>query len=98
MLIKIKNGIPTRELIPAFLQGLSAESLKDLSWTDPALGVSDCFWVPEKDISGILGEFDKYGEETLTYDAQEGVVIVNREVIPMTPEEIAQLNNSNISN
>jgi len=51
-MVKIDNNNAAREPIPLFLQGLLPESLVDLSWTDPALGVQDCAWWPEEDVSG----------------------------------------------
>lgn len=88
-MIKIQNGITTREPIPQFLVGLAAESLADLSWTDSALGVSDCAWWPEDDQSPALGEFERYGDETLAVDAERQVVVVTRAVVPWSAEEIA---------
>jgi hypothetical protein len=87
-MIKIQNGIATREPIPSFLSGLAPESLADLSWTDPQLGVSDAAWWPEDDQSPPLGEFERYGAETLTVDADRRVVVVVREVVPWSTEEI----------
>lgn len=85
-MIKIQNNTATREAIPAFLQGLAPESLADLSWTDPALGVSDAAWWPEVDESPSLQRHERYGAETLTVG--DGVVIVNRAVVPWTQAEI----------
>lgn len=85
-MIKIQNNTPTREAIPVFLLGLAPESLADLSWTDPALGVSDCKWLPEVDQSPVLGEYERYGAETLTLAGDH--VIVMRAVVPWSAEEI----------
>lgn len=87
-MIKVQSNIATREPLPSFLRGLAPESLADLSWTDPALGVSDCAWWPEDDQSPALGEFERYGDETLTVDAERRVVVVVREVVPWAAEEI----------
>lgn len=87
-MIKIQNNTPSREPIPSFLIGLAPESLADLSWTDPALGVSDCAWWPEVDQSPALGEYERYGAETLTIDSANQRVIVTRAVVPWTAEEI----------
>lgn len=87
-MIKIQNNTATREPIPVFLQGLAPESLADLSWTDPALGVSDCKWLPEVDQSPALQQYERYGEETLTVDSINKRVIVTRQVIPFTQQEI----------
>lgn len=89
-MIKIQYDTATREPLPSFLVGLAPESLADLSWTDPALGVSDCAWWPEEDQSPALGEFERYGAETLTVDAERRVVVVVREVVPWSDEEIAE--------
>lgn len=88
-MVKIQNNTATREPIPPFLRGLTPESLADLSWTDPALGVSDCAWWPEEDQSPAPGEFERYGAETLTVDAERRVVVVVREVVPWSAEEKA---------
>ncbi|MGK8477792.1 hypothetical protein [Stutzerimonas stutzeri] len=90
-MIKIQSNTATREPIPSFLVGLAPESLADLSWTDPALGVSDCAWWPEDDQSPALGEFERYGDETLTVDPERRVVVVVRDVVPLTAEELAAL-------
>jgi len=84
-MIKIQNNTATREPIPDFLHGLAPESLADLSWTDPALGVSDCKWWPEQETIAPLGQFEVYGEETLTVG--DGVVVVTRAVVPMSQEQ-----------
>lgn len=87
-MIKVQNNTATREGIPAFLQGLAPESLADLSWTDPALGVSDAAWWPEVDQSPALQRHERYGDETLTIDADNQQVIVVRSVAPWTQAEI----------
>lgn len=89
-MIKVQNSTATREPLPPFLRGLAPESLADLSWTDQALGVSDCAWWPEDDQSPALGEFERYGDEALTVDAERRVVVVVREVVPWAAEEIAE--------
>jgi len=89
-MIRVQSNTATREPIPSFLRGLAPESLADLSWTDPALGVSDCAWWAEEDQSPALGEFERYGDETLTVDAERRVVVVVREVVPWSAEEIAE--------
>lgn len=87
-MIKIQNNTATREGIPAFLIGLAPESLVDLSWTDPALGVSDAAWWPEVDQSPALQRHERYDAETLTIDADNKQVIVVRSVVPWTQAEI----------
>ena len=88
-MIKVQNGIATREPLPGFLQGLALESLANLSWTDASLGVQDCAWWPEEDHTNPLGQDEKYGDEALTLDAERKIVVVNRQVLAMTAEEIA---------
>ena len=90
-MIKVQNGIASREQLPTFLMGLAPESLADLSWTDPALGVSDAAWWPQEDQSPALGEHEVYGAETLTLDAPRKVVFVTRAVQPMPQEQIDAL-------
>jgi hypothetical protein len=80
-MIKIQNNAPKREPLPEFLRGLDPASLADLSWTDPQLGVQDCAWWPEQDASPALGRFEVYGDETLTMDEVNKVVLVGRLVL-----------------
>jgi len=87
--IKVENGVATREPIPAFLYGLLPESLADLSWTDPALGVQGATWWPEEDVSGELGTDKKWGAEVLSLDAERQVVSVTRKQVAMTAAEKA---------
>ena len=88
-MIKVKNNIAAREPLPKFLQGLKPESLADLSWTDPQLGVSECAWWPEEDQSLAPGEYERYGAETLTLDTERKVVVVTKALEPFTAEEVA---------
>ncbi len=88
-MIKVKDGTASREPLPNFLYGLLPESLADLSWTDPALGVQDCAWWPEEDVSGELGTNKKLGAEVLTLDAERQVVLVSRKQVAMTAAEKA---------
>ena len=83
-MIKVENNKASRERLPIFLSGLSYESLIDLSWTDPSLGVSHLGWWPEEYQVENLKEFELYGEEILTVDNERKVVIVTREILPMT--------------
>lgn len=87
-MIKVLNGVATREPLPAFLVGLAPESLVDLSWTDPALGVQSAAWWPEESGDAELPEGYKWGVETLTPDAARQVVVVTRDQVPMTDAEI----------
>jgi hypothetical protein len=87
-MLKVQNNSATREAVPSFLIGLKPESLLDLSWTDPALGVQDCAWWPEEDISKPLGEFEVYGAETLRLDTTRKVVLVDRAVEPMPQDQV----------
>lgn len=90
-MIKVKNNIATREPIPYFLVGLDIQSLSNLAWTDPSLGVCDCAWWPEIDQSPALGRYERYGAESLTVDAKNKRVIVIREVLPFSAAEIEAL-------
>ena len=89
-MIKVQNNTATRVALPPFLRGLSQSDLADLSWTDPPLGVQDAAWWPEVNESPPLpDEFHRYGDETLTPDAERCVVVVTREVVPISDEEKA---------
>lgn len=86
-MFKIENNKAIREEVPTFLLGLLPESLSDLSWTDPSLGVSHLAWWPEENQVQKLNDFEFYGEEILTLDHERKVVIVTREIFPMTEEQ-----------
>lgn len=88
-MVKVENGIATREPIPAFLVGLLPESLVDLSWTDPALGVRYAAWWPEENTEGELGTNKKWGAEVFTLDTERKVVKVSRKQVNMTSAEKA---------
>lgn len=87
-MIKVQNNTPTREPLPQFLQGLAPESLADLSWTDPALGVSAAAWWPEEVTYPEVPDGYKLGDETLTVDAERKVVLATYDVVPKTQEEL----------
>lgn len=87
-MIKVENNAATREPIPVFLLGLSIDSLADLSWTDPALGVAGAAWWPEVQQRVECGPNQRLGEEVLTVDAENKRVIVTKQVLDMTPEEV----------
>lgn len=89
-MIKIQNNTATREPLPDFLVGLAPESLIDLSWTDPALGVSDCgYWPESVEYTPINQRTQKYGDEILTIDAARKVVVVSYEVLEIPAEQVA---------
>jgi hypothetical protein len=82
----------SRTPIPEYLEGLDPESLADLSWTDPSLGLQGCAWWPGVDESEPLGPYERYGEETLEVDAARQVVVIRRAVIAWTTAEIITYN------
>jgi len=92
-MIKVENGIATREPIPDFLdrsgkpEALAA--LLDLSGTDPALGVQSAAWWPEENTEGELGANKKWGAEVFTLDTERKVVKVARKQVNMTAAEKA---------
>lgn len=90
-MIKIQNNTATREPLPAFLVGLKPESLLDLSWTDPALGVQDAAWWPEESGDGPLPPGYKWGAETLALDQARKVVVVTHATIALTSDDLAGL-------
>ena len=92
-MIKVENGVATREPIPDFLDQKdmpeARASLLDLSWTDPQFGVQNAAWWPEEDVSGELGTNKKWGAEVLTLDVERKVVKVARKQVNMTAAEKA---------
>jgi hypothetical protein len=89
-MIKIQNNTATREPLPSFLIGLMSESLLNLEWTDPQLGVQDCAWWQEThDDAPIDTLTHKYGAEILTINHDAKTVSVTHEIVALTPDEIA---------
>lgn len=88
-LIKVQNGVATREPVPGFLAALQSESLADLSWTTPGEGVQECAWWPAVDETPEINHLQKYGPEILTVDTEEKVVRVSREIWDKTEHEVA---------
>ena len=92
-MVKVENSIATREPIPDFLDQKDTpdarESLLDLSWTDPSLGVQNAAWWPEENADGELGANKKWGAEVLTLDVERRVVLVTRKQVAMTAAEKA---------
>ena len=88
-MIKIENGIATRDPVPDFLRDNSPESLLDLSWTWEGLGVQGAAWWPEENGDVELGANKKWGAEVLTLDADRKVVIVTHKQVNMTAAEKA---------
>jgi len=89
-MMKILNNTATREPLPLFLKGLAQESLYDLSWTDPSLGVQDSAWWPEVNESlSLPDEFYRYGAETLTLDSERKMVVVTQAIEPLNDSEVA---------
>jgi len=96
-MIKVQNGIATREPVPSFLVGLLPESLADLSWTAPELGVQDCAWLPEVVTTPEYNaDTHKLGAEVLTVDAAAKVVNVTYEVVPLTSDELTALRKAKV--
>jgi len=89
-MFKIHNNTATKEEIPSFLVGLSNDSLSDLSWTDPSLGVSEFAWYIERDDSPAITLFQKYDGESLFIDHEQKVVRIVRNVVDLTNEEIEE--------
>lgn len=93
-MIKVENGIATREPIPDYLDQKDTPearaSLLDLSWTDPTFGVQDSAWWSEENGDVELGTNKKWGAEVLTLDHERKVVIVTHKQVNMTAAEKAE--------
>ena len=95
--VDLSSMTAERAAIPDVLTGLASQSLQDLSWTDRSLGLQNYAWWPAVDHSPALGEFERYGAETLTVDADNMRVVVTRAVIAWTQDEIDAINRVEIS-
>ena len=91
--VNLKTKKVTREQLPKFLKGLNQESLNDLSWTDPQLGLQDFGYWQEQRVPQELTSTQKFGNEVLEVDTENKVVKVSYEIIDKTAEELeAELN------
>jgi hypothetical protein len=89
-MIHIHNGAADRQEIPPFLQGLAPESLADLAWVDPELGMVGHSWWPAVDASSSIdASLQKYSGETYTINEADKTVSVHRTVVAIPPEQIA---------
>lgn len=92
-MIKVKDGVATREPIPDFLDRSGTPeaiaALADLSWTWEGHGIQDCAWWPEENTEGELGTNKKWGAEVFTLDTERKVVKVARKQVAMTAAEKA---------
>lgn len=79
------------EGLPADLQGLAAESLRDLSWSDPALGYHGCGYWPIREARPELAFGQAYGDPTFVVDADTGVVHRRWHAVPLSGEARAQV-------
>lgn len=79
------------EGVPADLLGLAAESLRDLSWSDPALGYHGCGYWPIREARPELAFGQAYGDPTLVVDAEGGVVHRQWRAVPLSGEALQQL-------
>lgn len=86
--VNLKTKTASREPLPIFLHGLAQESLLDLSWTDPALGVQDCAWFPESNVNPALESTQYFGNESFKIDFKNKVVEVSNEILNYTQKEI----------
>jgi len=84
----------TNEPIPAFLQGLKPESLLDLSWTDPALGVQGFGWWPETYFDNRDPDTETVTGYTYSADPDTKTVTATAVIQPLTAEELAAIKRS----
>lgn len=79
----------TRTPLPQNLKGLAQESLDDLSWADPAVGVENLgFWVDvlEGSTPNLVQKYS--GNETYRVDETNKRIYVTKEIISQTSGEI----------
>lgn len=83
----VKDGVASNTPVPDSIYGLPVENLMDLTWVDPALGLTNTQWWPSKFVDGPLGRDFKWGEESYHLDYENHIVEITREQIPLTQEE-----------
>jgi hypothetical protein len=92
--VHVATGVADRTPLPDFLYGLLPDSLVNLEWADPALGVGEYAWLPP--FNEQPAPFDPATHtttqegETLVADLEAGVVRVTPGVRPLTVDEIKQ--------
>lgn len=86
--VNLKTKTASREPLPIFLHGLAQESLLDLSWTDPVLGVQDLAWFPESNVNPALESIQYFGSEFFNIDFENKIVEVSNEIHNYTQKEI----------
>lgn len=87
-LLMIKDGVASRTPVPDFFYGMPDSILKDLSWSDPALGYTNTVWWPGVFVDGPLGRGFKWGAESYVLVPEKEVVEITREQIRLTQAEI----------
>lgn len=89
--VNLTTRTAERVPVPSFLLGLLPESLRDLTWTDPALSVQDYAWWPLVDETPPFDtDTQELGAEILTIDTANKVVRVSHEVVPLPADVLSQ--------
>lgn len=94
-LILVVDGVTaSRTPVYGAAVGLSPELLLDLTWADPSYGYTGMAWWPEEIIPQTLPHNSKWGIEIFTIISDRKVVQVEKEIIPLTQEEIDTRDNA----
>ncbi len=89
--VNLETGHVEAVALPDFLIGLSYESLVDLSWTDPALGVQGFGWFSEhQQHPEYNSDTHKIGEKHYQFDAEKQIVIATFDIVELSEDEIKQ--------
>ncbi len=89
--IELPGTIAGLERLPADLQGLAAESLADLSWTDASLGYHGFGYWPVVDERPALEFGQRYGDPALEADPETRTVRRRWPVVAVEAAELAEL-------
>lgn len=87
-LINVRDGVAERIPVPDYLYGLAPQDLADIDWIGPTLPAYGSAWWPEEFAEDEPDFGYKWGAEIYAIDEDRKVVIVHREQVAMTQEEL----------
>lgn len=87
-LINVRDGVAERIPVPDYLYGLEPKDLADIDWIGPGFPAYGSAWWPEEFAEEAPDFGYKWGAESYEIDNERKVVIVHREQVAMTQEEL----------
>lgn len=88
--VNVNTGAITRELPPDWLYGQPISTFQHLdTMLDPSYGLAGFAWFPGEESLPPLAIYQSYGDEVLTADLEQRVVLVSAAVVNWTAQQIA---------